>query len=64
MQKVQVVPSSQSGKFRVILNPSDIHSVGIIMEKSELNELFFLIKGILEQPDNVASAITPVDASV
>jgi hypothetical protein len=57
MQKVQVVPSTQQGSFRLIVNPNDTLSVGVVMGRAELSELFFMIKDLLEQPDNLTSAV-------
>ena len=59
MQKVQIVESSQKGKFRLIANPSEAYSVGVIMERSEMTELFYQMKDLLEQPDALVSAIAP-----
>lgn len=58
MQKATIkISDSQRSKFRLIVNTSEDHSVGIILSRAELSELFFEAKDLLEAPDEIASNI-------
>jgi hypothetical protein len=52
MQKAQILASTtQKGQFRLITNPSDFLSVGVVMSRTELTELSYQIRDILDQTE-------------
>lgn len=56
MQKAQIlVSTTQKGQFRLVTNPSDYLSVGIVMSRTELTELAYQIRDILEKTDIIVS---------
>lgn len=59
MKKATVVNSENANtKFRLIINLNETHSIGAIMTRSELMELMFEIKDLLEQPEETLSSVS------